>query len=273
VAVSRVARDITRQKQAERELRAAQKQLEEQAHALETNVRERTARLQESVAELEAFSYSLSHDMRAPLRAIQSFTEIVLEEFGAKIGPEGTSHLNRVISAAVRMDRLIQDVLAFSRVSRQEIALEPVDVEKLVRDILHERPTLQPPKAEITIESPLQRVTGHTASLTQCLTNLLDNAVKFVPRGVTPRVRIRTESVPQAVRIWIEDNGIGIAPEARSRLFGMFQRLHTRNEYEGTGVGLAIVRRAAERMNGRVGVESEPGRGSRFWIELPEATS
>ena len=269
VAMSRVARDITRQKQAERDLLAARRQLEEQAHALEEKVRERTARLQESVAELEAFSYSLSHDMRAPLRAIQSFSEIVLQDFGERIGPEGASHLNRVISAAARMDRLIQDVLAFSRVSRQEIELEPVDVEKLVRDILHERPTLQPPKAEISIEGPLRPVMGHIASLTQCLTNLLDNAVKFVPRGVTPRVRIRTEASGAEVRIWIEDNGIGIAPEARSRLFGMFQRLHPRHEYEGTGVGLAIVRRAAERMGGRVGVESEPGRGSRFWVQLP----
>lgn len=271
VAVSHVARDTTRQKQAERELVAAQQQLESQAHDLEVKVRERTARLQESVAELEAFSYSLSHDMRAPLRAIQSFTEIVLEDYGARIGEEGVGHLRRVINAAARMDRLIQDVLAFSRVSRQEIALEPVNVEKLVRDIIQERPALQPPHAELAIASPLLPVVGHVASLTQCLTNLLDNAVKFVPRGVTPRVRIRTEPIDQEVRIWIEDNGIGIAPDARGRLFGMFQRLHGRSEYEGTGVGLAIVRRAAERMNGRVGFESEPGRGSRFWVQLAAA--
>src|SRR5207249_3022109 len=123
---------------------------------------------------------SLSHDMRAPLRAIQSFTQMVLVEHGPAIGSPGTDYLERTTSAAARLDRLIQDVLAITRLSRQELKFETVNVEKQIRDIIHERPEFQPPKAEIRIESPLCPMRAHEASLTQCLTNLLGNAVKFV---------------------------------------------------------------------------------------------
>ncbi|HVS52149.1 MAG TPA: PAS domain S-box protein [Opitutaceae bacterium] len=271
VGASKIARDISERRRADDALRAAQKQLEEHAQDLEAKVRERTARIQETMAELEAFSYSLSHDMRAPLRSIQSFSEIVLADYADKLDETAKSHLQRVVNAAARMDRLIQDVLAFSRVSRQEITVEPVDVEKLMREVIQERPELQPPHAEIAIESPLLFVRGHEASLTQCLTNLLDNAVKFVPRGVAPRVRVRTEALDGRVRLWVEDNGIGIDPAAQRRLFLLFERVHAGATYRGTGIGLAIVRKAVERMGGTAGVESQPGQGSRFWIELPAA--
>lgn len=265
IGASKIARDVTA-------LREAQEMLEAHAAELEVKVRERTARLEESVAELEAFSYSLSHDMRAPLRAIQSFTEIVVEDYGSKI-PEGVEFLRKVISAANRMDRLIQDVLNFARISRGEIKLAPVDITALVRDIIHERPELQPPRAEVTLAVPLLPVMGHDASLTQCLTNLLDNAVKFVPPGTPPRVTVYTKPVGERVRICVQDNGIGIDPEGQQRLFAIFQRLTTTHSYKGTGVGLAIVRKAAERMQGTVGVESSPGLGSVFWIELPKASA
>jgi len=146
-----------------------------------------------------------------------------------------------------------------------------VNVEKLAREIIHERPEFQPPRADVSIQSPLLPVLGHEASLTQCLTNLLANAVKFVPPGATPRVVMGSEQHGKRVRLWISDNGIGIAPEAQRRIFDMFQRLHKDSEYEGTGIGLAIVRKAIERMGGQAGVESEPGKGSRFWLELPAA--
>jgi Bacteriophytochrome (light-regulated signal transduction histidine kinase) len=166
------------------------------------------------------------------------------------------------------MDQLIQDVLAFAKLSRQEITLQPIDVDMLVREIVQERPELQPEKAEIRVESPLHKMCGHSASLTQCVTNLLDNAVKFVAPGVRPRVRVYSEANNGKVRLCFEDNGIGIEKEAQRRLFEMFQRMHTGTEYEGTGIGLAIVRKSAERMGGKVGLESEVGRGSRFWVEL-----
>lgn len=267
IGASKIARDISFQKEAELALRVAQTKLESHALELEKTVRERTAKLEEIVSELEAFSYSLSHDLRAPLRAIQGFTEIVLTDYGEKI-PEGVDYLRRVITAAGRMDRLIQDVLAFARVSRQEIAVEPLDVDKIVHDIIEERPELHAPRAMVHVKSPLQSVIGHDASLTQCLTNLLDNAVKFSRPGVTPQVMVFTEPRGEYIRISVKDNGIGIDPEGQRRLFTVFQRLASAQQYQGTGVGLAIVRKAAERMGGHVGVESVPGEGSTFWVEL-----
>jgi PAS domain S-box-containing protein len=270
VGASKIARDVTAQKEADLALRAVQAKLESHALELEQKVRERTGRLQDMVGELEAFSYSLSHDLRAPLRAIQGFTELVLTDYGDKI-PEGVDYLRRVINAAGRMDRLIQDVLAFARISRQELTVQPVDVEKLIRDIIEERPELQLPRATVVVAEPLLPVIGHDASLTQCLTNLLDNAVKFVRTGVAPQVRVSTEAHGDKVRIKVKDNGIGIEREAQRRLFALFQRLATVQSYHGTGIGLAIVRKAAERMGGNVGVESAPNEGSTFWVELPKA--
>jgi PAS domain S-box-containing protein len=271
IGASKIARDVTAQKDAERALQQAQGQLKLHAQNLEREVRERTARLHEMVAELDSFSYSLSHDLRAPLRAIQGFSEIVLNDYSEKI-PEGVDYLRRIVKAAARMDRLIQDVLAFSRVSRAEISVRTVDLEKLVTTIVHDRPELQPPRANVVVQQPLLPVVGHEASLTQVIANLLDNAVKFVPAGVTPQVRLTTTRAEgNKVRFAVTDNGIGIDPAVQPRLFKMFERLATDRVYEGTGIGLAIVRKAAERMNGRAGVESKPGEGSTFWIELPGA--
>ena len=263
IGASKIARDITT-------LVAAQEKLEQHATELEARVRERTARLEGMVAELEAFSYSLSHDMRAPLRAIHSFSEIVLADYGDQLG-EGAEYLRKVIGASGRLDRLIQDVLNFARLSRSEIEVVPLDVDKLVHDIIQERPELHTPANIVKVESPLAPVMGHDASLTQCITNLLSNAVKFVASGVTPKVIVFTQITGDRVRICVTDNGIGISPAGQRRLFAIFQRLETAQRFEGTGVGLAIVRKAAERMNGSVGVDSAEGQGSTFWIELPRA--
>lgn len=260
VGASKIARDIT-------ELKNVQRQLAEYAAELETKVRERTARLEESVSELESFSYSLSHDMRAPVRAIQSLTQIVLVDFGARV-PEATPLLERVVKAAARLDRLIRDVLSFAQLNRSEIRLGRTDTDAIVHDIVRERTDFQPPHAHVQIDSPLHPVCGHDASLAQCLTNFLDNAVKFIAPGATPRIRVFTEKVGERVRVCVRDNGIGIPSDAKQRLFAAFQRLPTPHAYPGTGIGLAIVRRAAERMEGSVGLESAPGLGSTFWIEL-----
>jgi PAS domain S-box-containing protein len=273
VGASKVLRDITARKKAEKKLQEARAQIELHAQELENTVTERTRQLQGTVAELESFCYSLSHDMRTPLRAIQSYSQLVLQEEGNKLGSDCAGFLRKTISAAERMDQLIQDVLAFAKLSRQEIRLEPIDVDRLLREIVQERPELQPGKVEIRIESPLRKMCGHSASLTQCVTNLLDNAVKFVAPGVRPRVRVYSEVYDGRVRLCFEDNGIGIEKEAQRRLFEMFQRMHTGTEYEGTGIGLAIVRKSAERMGGKVGLESEVGRGSRFWVELESVDS
>ncbi len=247
----------------------AKRQLEEHTKNLERAVAERTAKLRESIEELEAFSYSLSHDMRAPLRAITSFSEILESRFAGQLGREGKDLLDRVISGAARLDRLIRDVLAYSQITLAPIERTRLDADKLIHQIVQEHPAFQEPNAKIEIASPLLTFIGHEASLTQCIYNLLSNAIKFVPKGQKPHVRIWTEPFENYVRLWVEDNGIGIPAEAKNRMFLMFQRFHRCSEYEGTGIGLAIVRKAVERMGGKVGVESEPGQGSRFWLLLP----
>jgi PAS domain S-box-containing protein len=270
VGASKIARDITERKRAEAALAVAQRDLQERAATLEQTVADRTLALRQTVSELEAFSYSLSHDMRAPLRAIQSYTQVVLEDCKDQLSPKCATYLHKAVASAERLDRLILDLLAFTRLSREEVALQPLDIEKLLRDIIHERPEFQLPNAEISVEGPFPPVLGHEASLTQCVTNLLDNAVKYVARGVRPHIRISSEANAEGVRVCFEDNGIGIDPAGQRRLFQMFQRVQG-DEYEGTGIGLAIVRKAVERMHGQVGVASEPGQGSRFWLQLPGA--
>jgi PAS domain S-box-containing protein len=248
------------------ELREAQEHLKNYANDLEIQVKERTTSLRQKVAELETVSYSLSHDLRAPLRAIAGFARIVEEDYSTKIDAEGQDYLRRISRSAQRLDRLIADVLAYSRIGNGGLRLAPVNVEELVRVIVREHPALS--EAQIEMARPLLPVLAHEASLSQCLSNLLVNAIKFVPRRVKPRVCIWTEPIDDEVRLWVEDNGIGIAPEHQQMVFGMFQRLHDDQTYEGTGIGLAIVHKAVERMGGKVGVESEVGKGSRFWVQL-----
>lgn len=260
--------DITELKRVQRELAKANEELSDYARNLEGAVQERTAHLKATIAELEGVSYSLSHDMRAPLRTINSFAQIILAEAGEKLGPLEKDLLHKSISAAERLDRLIQDILIYTRVARGPASLQNVDVEQLLRQIIAERPELQPPQAEISIQSPLGSVCGHEAHLTQCITNLLGNAVKFVAPGTQPRIRIRSEVHENEIRLWFEDNGIGVPREAQERIFGIFERMHDEKLYPGTGIGLSIVRKAAERMGGSVGLESEPGKGSRFWLQL-----
>jgi PAS domain S-box-containing protein len=270
IGASKIARDISVRKQAERLAADLRSQQLTYTQNLERQVGERTLQLEKTIAELEAFSYSLSHDMRAPLRAINSFVEIVLADYGERLGEDGVDLLNKTTSAAQRMDHLIVDLLAFTRVSRAHVEMGPVNVEKLIRGIIAERPDFQPPDADITIASPLAWLTGNDVFLTQCVTNLLSNAVKFVPPDVKPVVRICSERIDGKVRLWFQDNGIGIDALGQRRLFQMFQRMHSEG-YPGTGIGLAIVRKAVERMGGEAGVESEAGKGSRFWLQLPAA--
>ncbi len=263
-------RDITERKRSEKNLQDALEQLTKANDELETRVQQRTAALRQTISDLEAFSHSLSHDMRAPLRAITNLTRIYMEDYGAMVAPAGLDLLNKVVNASKRMDRLMQDLLAFSRVTLQPIQFDLVKPEQLLRELIDGRPEFQPPKAEIELQSPLLPVRAHSASLTQCLDNLLGNAVKFVGAGVVPQVRVWSELRGEQVRLWVQDNGIGIRREAQEKVFEIFQRLHSSSEYAGSGIGLSLVRKAVERMGGRVGLESEPGKGSRFWIELPK---
>jgi signal transduction histidine kinase len=173
---------------------------------------------------------------------------------------------------AERLDLLIQDVLQYSRMSRSPVTIEPVDLEKcLHRACKPLDAEIASSKAKIEIQPPLPAVLGHEPTLQQVLQNLLSNALKFVDPSVQPRVRIWSSDNQHAVRLWIEDNGIGIAPAYHQRIFGIFERLHSTEAYPGTGIGLALVAKGMTRMGGSVGLESTPREGSRFWIELPKA--
>ncbi|MDB6031804.1 MAG: hypothetical protein JWM16_2142 [Verrucomicrobiales bacterium] len=238
---------------------------------LERFVSERTAKLQETIAQLEAFSYSISHDMRGPLRAMQGFSYLLLQRFKDKLDPEGIDYLQIIERSAKRLDLLIQDVLSYSRIAREAVRLEPVQVSRLVRDIVNQYPGLQAPQAEVKIQEPMPLVLAQPSYLTQVLSNLISNAVKFVPSERQPKIEIRAERRNGSVRILIEDNGIGIDPKDQARIFNIFERVYSQEEFEGTGIGLSIVRKAMDRMGGRVGVDSTTGEGSCFWIELQEA--
>lgn len=239
---------------------------------LEERVRARTAQLQERNEELEAFAYSISHDLRSPLRAMEGFTQALIEDYGDRLDETGRHHAERVVTAARTMDRLIDDLLAYSRITRTELPLAPLDLRRLIEESLQQLDAdLRSRNARVAVADSLPAVIGHGPTLAQVLANLVANAIKFVPPERTPDVRIKAEPRDGRVRLWVEDNGIGIAPEHHERIFRVFERLHRAAEYPGTGIGLAIVRKAMERMGGISGLESEPGRGSRFWIELPRA--
>ncbi len=271
IGIAKIARDITALKKAEGALQEVRDQLAQANAHLEQLVQERTAKLRETVAELEHMSYSIMHDMRAPLRAITGYGDMIELDPATHLSDQSREFLARTRTAAHRMDELICDVLNYSRIVRQGLDLHPVNVVHLLQGIIDTYPAFQAPTVQIHIAPDLPLVQGNEAALTLCFSNLLDNAVKFTTPGQIPQVGITGELNNGTARIVLSDNGIGIPRELHERIFGIFQR--GSNDYEGTGIGLAIVRKALERMGGKSGVDSEPGKGSRFWVELPVAAT
>ena len=241
--------------------------LKRAAEKLEQAVAERTASLQQAVAQMEEFSYSVSHDLRAPLRGIEGFARILNDDCRQMLPAGAQGLLDKISRNVMHMNRLINDVLTLTRVTQSDIRLRPVRLQALIEEIIEQHAQMQAPHARIVL-GEMATVLADDVSLRQALSNLLANAVKFVGPDVVPTVKLRSERRGEFVRVWVEDNGIGIAPELHGKLFGMFRRLHSNTSYDGTGIGLAIVRKAVERMGGKVGVESDGKTGSRFWIEL-----
>jgi PAS domain S-box-containing protein len=264
IGFSKIARDITARKQADAETRDLNSSLEQR-------VRERTQALNQAIAEMESFMYTMAHDLRAPLRAIAGYSTLLLSPTSGLSDPsERELFLRRIEGGAQTMDKLIQDLLAYGHLAHSHFRSESTDLESVVKDVLIRFETqILDQGASIRIESPLGRVQSDPDKLKRVLENLLSNSLKFMPPGRKPEVRVRTELRDGWVRLWLEDNGIGIEEQFHARIWRVFERLNRVEDYPGTGMGLAIVKRAVERMGGRSGVTSEPSKGSRFWIELP----
>ena len=218
--------------------------------------------------DLEAFSYSVSHDLRAPVRAIEGMLNLLLDELGP-LGTDAQLYVSRIQFNIQRMNALITGLLAHSRMRKVDGDGPSLDLEAVVRSAIAGLDfAIKESGAQVQVHSPLPPVRGYDQALGQIIANLIDNALKFVAPGVPPRIDVRAERRGECVRLCIADNGIGIPPEHQQRLFHVFERLHPGSQYPGTGLGLAIVKRGIEKMGGKVGVDSTPGQGSTFWVEL-----
>lgn len=244
--------------------------LAEQNRHLEQQVHARTADLERANAELEAFAATISHDLRAPVRATGGYALALQEDLGPHLSDEQQMFLRRITSMTERMDSLIDDILAFSRLAHVRPQFVSVSLDRVVEDAVDLlRPQIMAAGADVAVAHPMPPVRGDAAALGDVLSNLIANALKFVRPGERPRVRIRAEQRDGMVRVWVADEGIGIAPSDQERIFKPFERLHGREAYAGTGVGLAIVRRMMETLGGGSGVVSAVGKGSQFWIDVP----
>ena len=287
-------------------LHEAQAKLSQHAQDLEVKIQERTTKLQDTIVQLEAFSYTVAHDLRAPIRALKGYVHVLLDELETDGKGSVHNYLLKLDRAANRLEALTRDLLQFSTVSRQEVRLERTEIGEILQDIRLLRPSLH--EEVLEVNHPLEPVIAQPTLLQQCLSNLLDNALKFTAPGKMPHIVIWTEKIlghsspgreansqvppvpyfstnesslssdgnskpfSPRIRIWVEDNGIGIAPESSKKIFGIFERLNPADKYEGTGIGLAIVARAAQRMGGSCGVEPGAQSGSRFWLDLRPAS-
>jgi PAS domain S-box-containing protein len=278
IGASKIARDISQRKRSERavelarlELEHANQQLRQLTGNLEARVIEKTSQVEENRLDWQAFAYSVSHDLRSPLRALASFAGILKQSDATLTDEQRNDFLQRIETAAGRMLSMLDGVLDFTKVAQADLQLRPINLDQSVSDIINATPELRAPAARVRVESPLGHVLADPAGLQQCLSNLLSNAMKYIAAGNIPEIVICSKPGPEFVRLWVEDNGIGIPEEEQGNLFQMFRRSSNARNYAGTGLGLAIVRRAAERMGGRVGVESTIGQGSSFWLDLRKA--
>jgi PAS domain S-box-containing protein len=256
-----VVSDISSRKRAESELR-------ELNASLERRVSERTAALEAANRELESFSYSVSHDLRAPLRAISGFTHILRQDYGASLAPDARRLFERIESSAAHLGQLVDDLLQLARASRATLTRRSVDMGTLVTAVLHDLPPEEVGRAAISV-GELPGAEGDPVLLRHVWQNLIGNALKFSRNVAAPTIEIGAASSPDAVEYFVRDNGAGFDMRYAHKLFGVFQRIHGQAEFEGTGVGLAIVQRVVRRHGGEVRAEGAPGRGAVFRFTLP----
>jgi two-component system sensor histidine kinase/response regulator len=242
----------------------------EKLRVLNEDLERRARQLADANRELEGFCYTVAHDLRAPLRAMEGLTCALADEYSQNWDATAHDYAARIRLAAERMDRMIQELLSYSRLALLEPELAPVDIEALFREVLQTLEwDLSQRNAVVKVKRCKTRVVANHTLAVQVFVNLIGNAIKFVSTENKPLIKVWTEEVDGGfLRIWVEDNGIGIAPEHHGRIFRVFERLHDRESYSGTGIGLAIVQKGVARMGGNVGLLSELGKGSRFWVEL-----
>jgi PAS domain S-box-containing protein len=257
-------RDVTNRKQAEEHVLQLNAELERR-------VAERTYQLEDKNRELETFAYSVSHDLKAPLRGIAGYSHLLQEDYQDRLGEEGLLFLKNIQKAAYSMSQLIEDLLAYSRLERRLLVHNNIDYTQLVSQILEEKSLeIEQSNTVMTTSIECDQIVAEAEGLTQAMRNLIDNALKFSARSHPPRIEIGSRLTPSGVLLWVKDNGIGFDSQYQDRIFELFQRLHHSEDYPGTGIGLAIVRKIAQRLNGRAWAESSPGQGSTFYIELPQ---
>ena len=263
----------TSMQQANAELQQSETRFRKLNAELEGRVAERTMELEEAYRELENFSYAVAHDLKAPLRAVDGFGSMLAHEYGDRLDNTGQHYLQRMRTSALKMSELIDDLLAYARVDRREFNLRKIPLQEMIRQVLQEQQDeIQQRKIEVTVDLPNVDVMADAAGLLMALRNLVQNAIKFSRQAQPPRVVINARDDGPNVLVSVRDNGIGFDMAYHERIFEMFQRLHRADEIPGTGIGLAIVRKAIERMGGAVWAESKPGDGATFFLRLAKPT-
>ena len=254
-----------------RRRRRAKQALDRLNAELEERIAARTAALNAKSRELETFAYSVAHDLKAPLRGIDGYSRLLLEDHAPELNDEGRSFLKTINSSTEEMSQLIDDLLDYSRLERREFKPSPVELGSLISTIVGQKKReMTDSSVDFVVNVNGVNVVADMNGLTQSLRNYLDNAVKFTQRVSEPRIEVGSEETQKNVLLWVRDNGVGFDMKDHDKIFNIFQRLNHNEEYPGTGIGLAIVRKAMERMGGRAWAESQPGEGATFYLEIPK---
>jgi PAS domain S-box-containing protein len=262
--------DVSERKQAEEQVRRLNEDLRRHADELEQRVQARTAQLAARNQELKEFAYTVSHDLKAPLRGIAGYANELARKHQAGLGERARFCLAQILAASTNLDRLIEDLLHYSRLDAETPSLSEVDLRRLIEAVLRDRQlAINEQHVEVSVEVPFGTLRSWERGLVQVLTNLIDNAIKYSRHANPPRLRISAAELEQEWRLAVSDNGIGFEMRYHDRIFGLFNRLVRMEDYEGTGAGLAIVKKVLDKQGGRIWAESVPGRGSTFFVALP----